>query len=129
MTELFLDSFAWLEYFEATKKGRIVIEHLDSVDVAYTSPMVLAEITTKTLKTHDGEMAARRVQFIQDHCVVVEHTSSIGVAAGRIHHEMKAQAPGFGMADAFILAAARSKGVRVLTGDPHFKGLVDAEIL
>lgn len=91
--------------------------------------MVIAEITSKTLETHNEAMAAERTRFIQEHCVVVEHTPEIGIAAGRIHHAMKRRSEAFGMADAFILAATRAKGARVLTGDPHFKGIDDADRL
>lgn len=126
---MFLDTFAWLEYFMGGTKGGRVRERLDAADVAYTCPMVLAELTSKLTRTVGASEASARVAFVQEHCVVVEHTPELGIAAGRIHAEMKPRAEGFGMADAFVLAAARSKGVHVLTGDPHFKEFEDVELL
>ena len=35
----------------------------------------------------------------------------------------------FGLADAFILASARYKNVKVLTGDPHFDDFSDSIML
>jgi len=35
----------------------------------------------------------------------------------------------FGLADAFVLASARYKNVKVLTGDPHFKDFSESIML
>lgn len=126
---MFLDTFAWIEYFEGTAKGAKVRTRLDAVEVAYTSPMVLAEVVSKYTRLHGPEDARRRVVFILEHCVLVEHTEDIGVAAGALHAELKPKIEGIGLADCFVLAAARSRKTRVLTGDPHFRGVEDAEML
>lgn len=84
---------------------------------------------SKFHRTVGPQDAEQRTRFIRDQSAVVEHTAELGLAAGAIHADMKTKVPGFGMADAFILAAARSRGVRVLTGDPHFEALEDAIML
>jgi predicted nucleic acid-binding protein len=53
----------------------------------------------------------------------------ISVDAAKIHAENKVKTPDFGLADAFIIASARSRKMMVLTGDPHFKNFEDAVIL
>jgi predicted nucleic acid-binding protein len=126
---MFLDTFAWIEYFEGTAKGAKVRQRLDASDVVYTSPMVLAELTSKYTRTSGKDDAQRRVAFVLDHCVMVDHTAELGATAGALHAELKGEIAGIGMADCFVLAAARSKGARVLTGDPHFKGVPDADVL
>lgn len=126
---MFIDTFAWVEYFEGSQKGAKVRGRLDATTVTYTSPMVIAEVTSKYTRLLGRDDAKRRVAFVLDHCVVVEHTAELGESAGAIHAELKGKVDGIGMADCFILAAARAKGVRVLTGDPHFKGLPDVELL
>lgn len=126
---MFLDTFAWVEYFEGTAKGAKVRARLDALTVAYTSPMVLAEVTSKYTRLHGPEDARLRVAFILDHCALVEHTQDVGVAAGALHAELKPKVEGIGMADCFILAAARSRKARILTGDPHLRGVEDAEML
>lgn len=126
---MFLDTFAWIEYFEGSAKGARVRAALDEVGVAYTSPMVLAELTSKYTRAHGAEDARQRVEHVVKNCVVIDHTLDIGVAAGSIHAALKPKVDGIGLADCFIIAAARSKGTRVLTGDPHFRGVPDADVL
>lgn len=126
---MFLDTFAWLAYLMGDARGVKVRQALETAETVYTCPMVIAEVTSKLGRTHDSQYAARSVAFIIEHAVVIDHTMEIGQAAGLIHQQMKVKFPDFGMADCFILAAARAKGVRVLTGDPHFRGLPDADIL
>lgn len=45
------------------------------------------------------------------------------------HKGEKVKTPDFGLADAIILASARSRNMKVLTGDPHFKNFKDAVML
>jgi hypothetical protein len=42
---------------------------------------------------------------------------------------MKSKNKNFGLADSFVLHAARKIGGRVLTGDPDFRGVKDAIML
>lgn len=102
---------------------------LEEAGVAYTSPVVLAELTSKYARSHGSDDARRRVAHVTDHSVVIDDTLDIGIAAGEIHAQLKPKISGIGLADCFVLAAARSKGARILTGDPHFEGLPDAEML
>lgn len=126
---MLLDTFAWIEDFQGSAKGRGVGDRLDASPIVYTSPMVLAEVYSKVARVYGSDEADRRVAFVLRAAAVIEPSAELGVAAGRIHHEMKGRVEGFGMADAFILAAARSRKARVLTGDPHFAGVPDAEML
>lgn len=125
---MLLDTFAWLEYFDGTEPGRRVGQALDAGPV-YTCPTVLAELTSILTRRKGHEAAGRYVRYALEAGACVDETAEVGVEAGRIHAEMKEGVPGFGMADAFVLAAARSRGVKVLTGDPHFEDVEDAEML
>ncbi len=125
---MFIDSSAWIEYFMGTKKGIEVKKIIDESSIAYTSPTVIAEIYSKSIRTDGPQKADERVDFILDRCVFVATDEKIAMSAGEIHGEMKPHIK-FGLADAFVLATARSRGVRVLTGDSHFKYLEDAVFL
>jgi len=118
---ILLDSFAWLEYFMGTKKGEKVRELVDDDTQIYTSPIVIAEIYSKSVRTEGTKKAEERKDFIIDRCVVVPIDEKIAVKAAQIHAEAKKEMQDFGLADAFILATARAKGVKVLTWDPHFE--------
>lgn len=126
---MFLDTFAWVEYFQGTRRGEGVRDLVTGDGVLYSCPIVLAEITSKYERLLGPDHARRHSEFIAERCVIIEHTREIGVEAGRIHAGMKQAHSDFGLADAFILASARARGQRVLTGDPHFRDVEDAETL
>jgi predicted nucleic acid-binding protein len=124
---MMLDSFAWMEYFMGTAKGEKIKKLVDDNSQLYTSPIVIAEIYSKSLRT-DGK-AEEKKDFIIKRCAMVEMDLNIAVESAKIHAENKAKTHDFGLADAIILASARSRKIEVLTGDPHFKNFKDAIML
>ena len=124
---MLIDSFAWIEYFMGTKKGEEVKEVVESDVQLYTSPIVIAEIYSKSLRT-DGRAEERR-SFIVKRCAVIPIDEEIAVEAAKIHAEAKETMADFGLADAFVLASARYKHVKVLTGDTHFKDFSESIML
>jgi predicted nucleic acid-binding protein len=124
---MLLDSFAWMEYFMGTRKGEKVKRSIDDDIQLYTSPIVIAEIYSKSLRT-DGN-AQERTDFIMKRCAVVVLDEKIAIEAAKIHAENKIKNSDFGLADAIILASARSRNMKVLTWYPHFKNFSDAVIL
>ena len=124
---MMLDSFAWMEYFMGTRKGEKVQKFVDDDMQLYTCPIVVAEIYSKSLRT-DGN-AKERKDFIIKRCAAVAFDVNIAVEAAKIHAENKVKTHDFGLADAIILASARSRKIKVLTGDPHFTDFKDAVML
>lgn len=124
---MLLDSFAWMEYFMGTKKGEKVKRFVDDDSQLFTSPIVIAEIYSKSLRT-DGK-AEEKKDFILKRCALVVLDENIAVEAAKIHAENKVKIPDFGLADAIILASARSRKIEVLTGDPHFKNFEETVML
>ncbi len=122
-----LDSFAWMEYFMGTAKGEKVKKLVDDDSQLYTSPIVIAEIYSKSLRT-DGN-AEERKDFIIKRCAVISLDVNIAVESAKIHAENKVKTHDFGLADAIILASARSRNMKVLTGDIHFREFKDAVML
>jgi len=124
---MMLDSFAWMEYFMGTSKGEKVKNLVDDDLQLYTSPIVVAEIYSKSLRT-DGK-ADERKDFIIKRCAVVALDVNIAVEAAKIHAQNRVKTSDFSLADAIILASARSRKIKVLTGDPHFTNFKDAVML
>ncbi len=110
-----------------TRKGEKVKRFVDDDSQLYTSPIVIAEIYSKSLRT-DGR-AEERKDFIMKRCAAGLLDVNIAVEAAKIHAENKVKIPDFGLADAIILASARSRRIKVLTGDPHFESFDDAIML
>lgn len=126
---LLVDTHAWMDYFEGSARGARVKARIDEAEVIYTCPMVVAELASKYTRALGAAESKRRTDHVLHHSVMIEHTLETALAAGSIHAELKPRVEGIGLADCFILACARSKSARVLTGDPHFAGLDDAVVL
>lgn len=118
MTKYIMDAYAWIEYFEGTKQGKVVQELLQDNEIL-THSVTVAEVVSKMRrKGLNGELAFHALQGLTriiptegDDCKMV----------GLLHAEMRAKIPGFGLADAFVLHLARDRQGRVVTGDHHFQ--------
>lgn len=126
---MLIDSFVWLEYFMGTKKGADIKKIIDNSSIAYTCPIVIAEVYSKSARIEGIEKAEERKAFILDRCIFVAADEETASEAGKIHAEMKKKMPTFGLSDAFILATARKKNTKIITGDPHFREIDNVEFL
>ena len=115
-----IDTFAWVEYFAGSTRGqkaRPFIEKGDSI----TPSIVVAEFTDKYLR--EGIAPEERLKFIRTKTMIPPLDDDVAEAAGRISAERRAKVKGWGLADSCVLATARAKGARVVTGDGHFEDL------
>ncbi len=127
MTRYVVDSWAWVEYLLGTSAGRKASRLIEGDDEVYTHAVSI------------GEIASREKRAGRDYATAVERVSSLSrfaapdradaTEAGVIHAEVRKSSPNFSLADAFVLQLARKLGGKVLTGDPDFKGLEEAEFL
>ncbi len=128
MTEYAVDTFAWIEYFAGTRIGeraRTIIE--DSGNRLLTPAPMLAEIRSKFIREGiDPEVPTAAVESLSE---VVSLDRTLARAAGEEHARRRKTSKDFGMMDAFLLVTARSRSAKVLTGNPHFRGLADVEFL
>ncbi|MDG6982801.1 MAG: PIN domain-containing protein [Nitrososphaerota archaeon] len=127
MTSLVVDSWAWVEYLDGSPIGKGVDEAFRHATELWTSAVSVAEIVSKfRRKGRDESLALTALTTLSK---VGEPTFEDAQAAGEIHSEVKPKAPGFSLADSFVLQLARRTGSKVLTGDPDFAGLKDAIVL
>jgi predicted nucleic acid-binding protein len=122
-----IDSYAWIEYFRASKSGEIAKRYIESKD-SVTPTIVVSEISRKLTKeielgNETLEGRTERLEFIRASSQVIVLDFEMGVEAGRIDVEMKKREKGWGLADSIVLCSARSKKGKVVTGDLHFKEL------
>ncbi len=126
MTRYVFDAWAWVEYMGGSNQGRKA-ERAMSANEVWTSVVSLAELVSKFARTG---MESKPVVD------AVTSLSRLGVPdvrdaeeAGEIHARIKATSPNFSLPDSFVLQLARKVGGRVLTGDPEFRGITEAEFL
>ncbi len=115
-----LDSFAWLEYLLGTCLGERVRSWIDERS-SLTPSVVLAELSEKHQRLRVDFGQALKLIGLKSRVVSLD--AEIGVLAGRLNFERKKRVRGWGMIDSMILATARTHGLKVVTGDPHFKDL------
>ena len=122
-----IDSYAWIEYFRASKPGEIAKKYVESKD-STTPTIVVSEISRKLTKeielgNETPKGRTERLEFIRAKTQIVDLDFEMAIEAGRIDVEMKKKEKGWGLADSIVLCLARSKKGKVVTGDLHFKEL------
>ena len=106
-------------------KIRDLIE--DSKNSITTSPVTLAELVSKYVRTKRDPKVA--VAAVESNSTLHTITPALATLAGEVHAEERRRKTDFGLADAFVLATARTRSAKVLTGDPHFKDVPEAVIM
>lgn len=126
MSEKYLiDAYAWIEYLIGSKAGEKVRAILDAENSEiYTCAVTVAEVISKIAREGQNFEVAYDVLTSNSQVVCVDE--EISKKTGLLHSQMRETAKDFGLADAYVLAIAREIGAKVLTGDPHFKGVKEA---
>ena len=117
-----IDSSAWIEFFGFGKNAKKFLKYIEKArpESHVTSAIVLYEVY-KSVKGKAGEkQALQKIGDITNNTTVIDVSSKIALAAADKSLEL-----GLAMADAIILATARSLGATLVTGDKDFKGLPD----
>jgi predicted nucleic acid-binding protein len=86
--------------------------------------VTLAEVLSKFIRNHKDPAMA--LQAIEDNTALEPVDTGLAKLAGELHAELRKKIRDFGLADAFVLATARKKSAKVLTGDPHFETIPEA---
>ena len=122
-----IDAYAWIEYFRASDEGEKAKSYIEEENSA-TPTIVVAEVSRKLItevsrgrETQDGK--EKKLEFIRASTQIIQLDFDTAKLAGQTDTERKRLAKNWGMADSIILAAARSAGAKVVTGDYHFKDL------
>src|SRR3989304_8520435 len=115
-----INTFAWIEYFSGSVAGKSAKQYIES-DHAYTPTVVIAELVNKYLK--HGVDLTDRLRFIRLRTTLIPLDDELAETAGRIQSERKKNVERWGIVDSIILASARIKGGKVVTGDEHFRDL------
>jgi len=125
-----LDSYAWIEHFAGTEKGKITRRYL--TDGGITPSIVLAEIARKYFREGFGSKdVVKRLNFVLAKSEIYEIDIDLAVAASEAYVQLSKKAEKEGLdspslADGIVLATARATRSKLITGDRHFKNLDEA---
>lgn len=128
MTDFVIDSWAWIEYLDGSLRGSKVRDIvMDEGNQIFTHVISIAEIISKEKRRHKEPEIAWQAVTNLSRIIQIDELDSKNV--GFLHAETKTRRKNFGLADSFVLSAARKMGANVLTGDPDFKGIPEAVFL
>jgi predicted nucleic acid-binding protein len=123
-----VDAHAWIEYLDGSTRGSRVRDLLENPgNTILTSTVTLAELVSKSLRTKRDPKVA--IAAVESNSTLHTISPALATLAGEVHAEEKKRKTDFGLADAFVLATARSRSSKVLTGDPHFKDVPEAVMI
>jgi len=126
-TSIVVDSWAWLELFGGSAKGKEVEGRMSSARSVFTTALTLAEVVSVTARRK--QPAEKAYEVIQSNSRIVAPTAEDSFLAGKLHAEIKSTRRNFSLADSFVLQAARKLDAKVITADPDFKGIEEADFL
>ena len=117
-----MDTYGWIEYFRGTKQGLTVKKIVDEKkNKIITIDSSLAEIKLHCLRTgYDFNYA---MNLIKANSIIFPVMIDTWLRASAIKFEMMKKRQDFGLMDAILLAKQYEIGSKLVTGDPHFKGL------
>ena len=127
MTSFVVDSWAWIEYLRGAESGKRVREEIEKGTALMTSSVTVAEVISKFRREHlDVDGAYRSITGSSRIARIDELDAK---DAGVLHASLKDLRRNLSLADAIVLSLARKTKAKVLTGDPDFRGLHEAEMI
>lgn len=114
--EIVLDTWAWVEYWKGNDRVR---DFFEGPHTRITSMITIAELE-RFYGTDPARMSGM-IATIRSRSRLIPIDLDIARAAGKVRRNMKEG----GIADAIIYATALRKRAKVVTGDPHFRGMRD----
>lgn len=123
---MLLDTYAWIELFIGSEKGARVKE-LTTGSESFTSVISLSEIVVWSLRNNKDPKYF--LDQVKEYSTVLYLNDEIAELAGNLSFEIKKTEKTFGLSDALIYATAQIYGLKLLTGDEHFRNLKDVIML
>ena len=127
--KIVIDSYAWIELFIGSAKGRKVKEILENADEVYTPGTVLAEIARKYIREGvEEKIVNTRLEQIIGASNITCLDTKLALESAKCYLQLadnarktKLKAPS--LFDAIVLATGRSLKSKIMTGDEHFRFL------
>jgi predicted nucleic acid-binding protein len=122
MTRIFLDSSAWVEYLGGTPKGLQIRSWVEKPEVTiFITGLVVSEVISYCLR--QGKSAELAQEILRNLTTLLPYDYILGEKTARLLVLFRKTRQKFCLADAHILAAARSCGSKVITCDNDFTGI------
>jgi predicted nucleic acid-binding protein len=133
--KIVMDSYAWIELFLGSEKGKKVIEIISSADEVITPDLVLAEIGRKYIREGANEEEVKnRLKFIEENSIVACLDADISIEGGKAYLELlekskKESKNKPALTDSILLALARKYSAKIVSGDKIFEGMKEVILI
>lgn len=115
-----VDSYAWIEYFIASKKGeKMILLFSDERNSFLIIDACLAEIKGWSLKNHHDFEELYKI--IKSNSEIISLSEKDWINAGKLRFEERKIKNDFGLIDSAILLKQKELDCYVISGDKHFK--------
>jgi len=115
---ILIDSSFWIEFFEGTRFGKIIIEHHEFNNNNFIIPtIIITEVYKRFLRDKD-EYTALLYTTQMKSGIVIDLDFEIALKSARVGIEFKLP-----IADSIIFATANKFEATIYTLDRHFEGL------
>ena len=122
MVTYLLDTYAWIEYLIGSSKGEIVRKlFLDKNNDFLTAECSLSEL--KGWSIREKADFARIYSTVKANSHIEPIHLDDWLIAAQIKSEMRKNVRDFGLMDSLLLAKAKSRKCKIVSGDPHFEKL------
>lgn len=121
-----IDSYGWIEYFGDGPLAESYGRYIEKADKKgyYTPTIVLYEVYKKMKSELSEDKALEAYAYISAYTTVVPLDERLALEAAE-----RSLSHGLPMAEAIIAATAKAFEAKIVTGDPHFKGLERVELI
>jgi predicted nucleic acid-binding protein len=114
-----VDTFAWVEYFAGTEKGKTVAGFLENKRIQFFTPEVcVAEL--KCWAANSGLDFKPLFNDLLSLCAIVSTDLEGWLSAAATKCEKRKTISNIGLLDCIVIHHANQLNARILTGDQHF---------
>lgn len=117
---ILLDSFALIELFKGSKIGAEVKRIISESSGVFTTSANLYEVYYRLEELVGKSQAVEAINEILVSADSIPIDDTVALKASKLKKIFAVK--GMGASDYFVLAAAKEKQAKIVSGDPHFKG-------
>ena len=117
-----IDSHAWIEYLIGSAQGSLVKRILSQKSAkCITLECCISEL--KGFCIREKYNFSRVYKVVKGKSYILPVLIDQWIKAADIKAELRVKKPTFGLIDAILIAKQMEVSAKIVTGDPHFKGL------
>jgi len=123
---ILIDTYTWIEIFKNSPWGREALSCIEKNSQPVVSVLTLYELQYRLSDLNDRQKNNLLMRTILSHADVIPVDTEIAILAGTIKAGQKKKGSSMGAVDCIIVATARARGLKILSGDKHFESFEES---